>query len=103
MNKVRIGKIVHIGNTTEGYGIYISLKAYGIARGVQPFLLACNKYGKQFKIILGGKDKDEVLYQYYDKGRIETIRLTRKYHKPMKKAYYIYSEDKDNWKKIKDE
>jgi len=82
-------RIVHICDTVEGYGIYVSLKAYGIAKGIRPFLLCADDYGKQFKVYLNPIDREEALEIMHSIN--EKLSLCGKYRKLLL-AHYIYSE-----------
>ena len=89
---VRI-RIVHVADTSEGFGIYVGLRSYGVAKGERPFLLASDKNGRLFKIYLNESDREAVLCNYCCGAKIT---LTGRY-RLLKKAVYVLTEE--GWKK----
>ena len=82
------GRIVHIGNTSEGYGIYVDQKSYAVAKGMRPFILCADKYGGQFRVYLNKDDRETVLSDMHSG---EKFNLHGQYRK-LRLASYIYTE-----------
>jgi hypothetical protein len=79
-----LNKIVHICDTQDGWGVYVSMKSYGIAKGMRPFLLCSDSKGRIFKIYLNKDDREyaiDIMHSLDEKlnllGRYKTLRLAK--------------------------
>ena len=83
--------IVHMCNTAEGYGVYVSIKAYKAGNEV-PFLLCADEDGDLYRVYLNNEhDRNSALNPLTEK-----LKLQGRYRK-LQKAVKIYTQK--GWKK----